>query len=174
MTIEEIEQLVYDYGKDVYKFCYHLTLERDRTDELYQETFLKAVELRHKVDRSGNPKSYLLAIAVNLWKNFSKKEKNRDRLVPKVDLTDMTEAKDESGKDILDEFVKKEMLDTIKALVLKLPEKQKLVMILYYGQNLSTEEIGRILHIPKGTVMSRLSKARENLKKEMEAKGYEV
>ena len=174
MTIEEIEQLVYDYGNDVYKFCCHLTLERDRADELYQETFLKAVELRHMVNRSGNPKSYLLGISVNLWKNYVKKEKNRNRLVPKLDLEDGVEARAVSGEDILDECVKKEMLDTVKGLVSNLPEKQKMVVILYYGQNLSTEEIGRILHIPKGTVMSRLSKARENLKKEMEAKGYEV
>ncbi|MBP3339533.1 MAG: RNA polymerase sigma factor [Lachnospiraceae bacterium] len=174
MDIEEIEKLVYEYGNEIYKFCCYLTSDSDLADELYQETFLKAVELRHKLDRSGNTKSYLLGVAVNLWRNYRRKKANRIKIVPEADYeVNANYIKSENG-DVLDECVKKEMIDTIKMLVNSLSDKHKLVILLYYAENLQTEEIGRVLHIPQGTVMSRLDKARKILRKEMEGRGYEV
>ena len=62
MLVKEIEKLVYEYGDDLYRFCHYLTSDKDLADELYQETFLKAVQLSHKLDRSGNCKSFLIGI----------------------------------------------------------------------------------------------------------------
>ena len=72
MTTEEMEVLVNEYGTSLYRFCCHLTGNVPEAEDLYQDTFLKTVELSHKLDRCGDGKSkrnYLIGISVNLWKN---------------------------------------------------------------------------------------------------------
>ena len=69
MTIQELEQCISCYGKDIYSFCLHLTCDRQRADELYQDTFLKATEQYSKIRMDDNPKSYFLSIALRIWKN---------------------------------------------------------------------------------------------------------
>ena len=66
MDIDELIELVQLHGKSIYGFCYKLTGTKEETDDLYQETFLKAVELRHKMDGERNPKAFLIAIAVHI------------------------------------------------------------------------------------------------------------
>ena len=54
----------------------------------------------------------------------------------------------------------------------RLPDKYRAAVLLTYGAELPLEEVARIEKLPKGTVKSRLHKARLLLKKEMEARGY--
>lgn len=56
----------------------------------------------------------------------------------------------------------------VRAAVEGLPMKLRQVVVLYYMQDFSTKEIASILRIPKGTVLSRLSRARELLKAELD------
>ena len=73
MTIEDLNHLITEYGKHIYSFCCNLTGSRFEADDLYQDTILKAVELRHRLDSSGNPKSFLMGISVKIWQNHKKK-----------------------------------------------------------------------------------------------------
>jgi RNA polymerase sigma-70 factor (ECF subfamily) len=66
-------------------------------------------------------------------------------------------------------FLQKEEIDTVHLAVNGLPEKQKLVLLLFYMENLSTAQIAAILNIPQGTVLSRLHQARKRLQHELEA-----
>ena len=91
-----------------------------------------------------------------------------------MDYSDYIESVTTDGSDILEDYIHKELTDKVKLLVAGLPEKQRIVVLLFYSESLSTEEISKILHIPKGTVLSRLSNARERIRKELEEMGYEV
>ena len=64
--------------------------------------------------------------------------------------------------------MKEEQLELLRKCVDNLPEKQRQVITLFYAGELSLEEISKVLKIPKGTVKSRLHKAKEELRKEME------
>ena len=55
-----------------------------------------------------------------------------------------------------------------------LPEKLKIVTCMYYTGEMKVEEIAHALHLPKGTIKSRLHLARTQLKKGLEEDGYEV
>ena len=59
-----IKKYIVDYGKDIYSFCVYLTGSRDKADDLYQQTFLTAIE-KGNLDDTQNPKAYLIAITVN-------------------------------------------------------------------------------------------------------------
>ena len=52
MTHVEMEQFIAEYGADIYSFCCRLTGSRQEADDLYQETFLKAVEKQKHLSRS--------------------------------------------------------------------------------------------------------------------------
>ena len=85
MTTEELMQLITEYGMYLYSFCCNITGNKMDADDLYQDTFLKAAELRHKLNSSGNPKSYLMGISVKLWQNQRKKYAVRQRILPMVE-----------------------------------------------------------------------------------------
>ena len=65
-------------------------------------------------------------------------------------------------------FFRKEQQRQVREAVAKLEEKYRIPVYLYYSQQFTTEQIGKVLKLPQGTVKSRLYKARKLLKKELE------
>ena len=80
MTKAELEICIQEYGKDIYSFCRYLAKSVQETEDLYQDTFLKAVELSENINMEQNPKSYLLAVALRIWKNRKRKHAWRKRI----------------------------------------------------------------------------------------------
>ena len=87
MTIQELERCIQLYGKDIYSFCMHLTKEKGSADDLYQDTFLEAMKKLAAIRYEDNPKSYLLSVAIRLWKNRVRKLAWRNRIAPQVGET---------------------------------------------------------------------------------------
>ena len=61
ITTQELEQLAHTYGDSIYGFCLHLTGCPEYADDLYQDTFLKAIEIRHKIKISASGQDWLSA-----------------------------------------------------------------------------------------------------------------
>lgn len=166
----QLEQYVKEYGKDLFSFCKMLTKNQQEAEDLYQDTYLKAIELDN-INQERNPKSYLLGISLNLWKNRKRKYAWRNRIARISSLWEeskLDQLPDEAST--LDEqMIKKQEAAQVKELVRKLPEKMQVVVLLYYMEGQAVEEIAQILNIPQGTVKSRLYQARKRLEKEMEA-----
>ena len=74
MTTQDIGRLAEKYGSAVYNFCLRLTNDTYSAEELYQNTFLKAIEKASSIDENNNPKAYLCTIAVSLYKSSKRKE----------------------------------------------------------------------------------------------------
>lgn len=84
MTIQELEQCISLYGKDIYSFCMHLAKEKESADDLYQDAFLEATKKIASIRYEDNPKSYLLSIVIRLWKNRVRKRAWCSRIAPQV------------------------------------------------------------------------------------------
>ena len=170
MTKTELENCIFEYGKDIYSFCKSIALNLQEADDLYQDTFLKAMELLSDIDYEKNPKSYLLSIALHLWKNKKRKYAWRNRIANVISITD------ELDLDLVkasaftpeNELLKKEETDFVRSAVNRLPDKLKLPVLLYYMEDLPVAQIAFVLKIPVGTVKSRLHFARKLLEKELE------
>ncbi len=172
MSKQEMEQLVAEYGDDLYRFCIHLTGNPDLADDLYQDTFVKMVQMRHRLERSGNVKSYLMGVAVNLWRNNIRKENGRMRIAPQADFeVSEGQAADET-QEPLNKVLKEERNRALSQAVGMLPENLRMVVLLHYSAECSARDISKILHIPRGTVLSRLSVARKRLKERLEEMEY--
>lgn len=174
MTRQEFIELLEREGQGVYSFCRILTGNREEAEELYQETMLMATERRRNINSADNPKSYLIAVSMGIYKNHRKKSARRQRIAPTGELTDELAAViADKNATPEEEFLRHELQELIRAETQRLPEHLRLPVCLYYTAQLSVEEIAGTLHIPKGTVKSRLHKARTIIRKKMEDYGYE-
>lgn len=174
MELEDIENIIDEYGNVIYKFCIKLTQNKEDGEDLYQQTFLKAIELKSKLDKNKNPRSYLISISIKLWKNSVRKNARRETIAKSINIDqyESIEIKD-TKVNTEQNIIKKEIEDEVNLVISKLEDKFKLPIIMYYTAEMSLEEIAKALKIPKGTVKSRLYKGRATIKKELEAIGYE-
>lgn len=173
MTIEELNILINEYGKNVYSFCCNLTGNRIEADDLYQDTLLKAVELRHRLNSSGNSKNYIIGISIKIWQNRKRKYAIRQNIIPMEEMKEETiHHNNDYGKCPEDEVIRKEKIDLVRKGIQLLPEKLQVVLYMYYTAEMAVEDIGRALKIPKGTVKSRLHKGRKLMKEYLEVQEY--
>lgn len=173
MTVTQFEVLLERYGNSVFGFCCHLTGDSMRAEDLYQDAILKAFSLlgRMQCEENGgyeSARNYILGIAVRLHRNARRKHSSHEQPLTQEDVQAIR-----SGCDAAAEVEQREMQKLVREAVEDLPEKLRTVTYLYYYAELRIEEIAQVLHIPKGTVKSRLSRARASVKKELEEKGYE-
>ena len=111
---------------------------------------------------------------MRLWSNEVRKN---TRLKSTVSLNYMETDSNftlEDSMNIEEHMMNKELLLEVKRIVATLPEKMRVVVYMRYTAEMSMEEISKELRIPKGTVKSRLHKARMNIINGLEAKGYET
>lgn len=174
MDVSLIESLVDEYGKDIYNFCKKITYNEFDAEELYQDTFLKAMDAADRIDTDNNPKSYLLSVAVSLWNNKKRKYARRNRIAP-TEYFDADDSKEfVSNEKTPEELVlKNELYEVVRKCINELDEKMRVPVLLHYNAQMPLEEIAKILNCPQGTVKSRLHKARTLLKERLEVYGVE-
>lgn len=169
MKLETLEAYINAYGKDVYSFCLYLTRSRQDADDLYQDTFLKMMEIREKLELSKNPKSYLLSVSVHIWKNHRRKEIWRQKAVGyPISVEDMPLEIADGTNSPEEQYIDGEEKILVRRAVSNLPDKYKLPILLFYMEGQKMSDISIILGIPEGTVKNRLYRAKKLLEKELE------
>ena len=163
MTIQELEQCIALYGKDIYSFCAHLTNNRESAEDLYQDTFLEAIKKITDIRYRDNPKSYLLSIALRLWKNRLRKAAWRNRIAPQVAEDTVTEIPAAEEDDFLRKMVWDEEKRSLWKAIHHLSNNLRIPLLLFYMEEQPISEIAKLLSIPQGTVKSRLYNARKQL-----------
>ena len=161
----DINRLVTMHGKKLYNFCLRLCKNTHDADDLYQDTFLKAMEKVSLIDEENNPSAYLCTIAVSLWKSAVRKDARRQEIAPTVPIETKLNAK--GNHDIEDEILKSELSEEIKREVSALGDNLRPCVLLHYIGEMSLSEIAKVLKIPEGTVKSRLFTARKILKEKI-------
>ena len=167
----DINRLIEEYGKKVYNFCLRLCKSTYDADDLYQDTFLKAMEKISSIDENNNPGAYLCSIAVSLWKSKLRKEKRRQEIAPVMPIEEEIALIPTDG--IEEGILKREFYAEIKTAVSELDDNLRQCVVLHYIAKMSLAEISQTLQIPEGTVKSRLHTARSLLKQKI-AKGEAV
>lgn len=173
MDAREIEKCIDEFGTDIYRFCLKLCADRTEAEDLYQQTFLKALETEWTLDWKKNPKALFFSLAHNLWKSDKRKQARRNMIAPCSNLDDETEAILHSEESIEENYLQKELILEVRRIIQTLPEKFQVPLILFYLSDCSIDQIAAIIKKPPGTVKSRLFKGRTLIKKRLEDAGYE-
>jgi len=137
----------------------------ERIPDLAQETFVRCVEARDRIDEAARFQTYLLTIAYRVFCAHLRREY---RVASTAELDSVTlEAVDPSPSTLM---VRKQeqrlLLEGLRAISVN----HQVVLELHYWEELTTEEIGQILDIPPPTARSRLRRARSALEAAMAAK----
>lgn len=162
-NVDAFETLVRKYQRPIYLLCHRITGAHQTADDLSQETFIKAFfALPHFIDSSGFY-SWIRKIALNNCFNHLKKWK-RERPLEKEENVSRQDGLSPSIDSPPDAIERDEMKREFREAFKTLPPDQRVVFALRAFEDMSYEEISRTLRIPRGTVMSRLNRARKKLK----------
>lgn len=149
------ERLLESYHSVVFSYAYRLSGNAAAAEDVSQEVFVRAFRNLHQLRDEKAMRGWLLVITRNEFARWCKK------FAPPANLEnqDFRESPVELGSEAVDraEWVQKALG--------QLPAEYRLVVNMFYFEQLSYAEIAEALSVPMGTVMSRLNRGRTHLKK---------
>ena len=160
-------ELVERYQSRLLNFVYRSTGDRERAEDLVQETFIRIYRHLHRFDQTKKFSTWAYTIASNLAKN---ELRNRSRN-PLVLFQALRRTWDADQRPLEwedntyrpdDLFRKRNLKRTVEAAVSELPEHHRVVFVLREMEGKTYEEIAEITGCNLGTVKSRLNRARNN------------
>lgn len=162
---QAFESLMEKYLKPVYNFVYQLTKNQAVTDDLTQETFLKAWKNIKRFDKSKSFKTWIFSIAKNTTYDYFKKKKEIPFSFFEDEdggnkLENVSEEKNLPNEILYENDLKRGLESSLD----KIPEKYKLILVMHYRDDFSLLEISQILKIPYNTAKSSHSRALKRLK----------
>jgi RNA polymerase sigma-70 factor, ECF subfamily len=160
-------ELVSRYDQRLLNFVYRTVGDRERAQDLVQETFVRVYRHLHRFDQSRKFSTWIYTIAGNLAKN-ELRNRSRNPLVLFQTIRKNWEADHrplewEDERSMPDDlFRKRHLREKVEEAVQHLPEHHRIVFVLREIEGRSYEEIAEITGTNLGTVKSRLNRARNN------------
>jgi len=137
------------------RYAHALTGERTRADDLVQDTLERALIKLHLWQPGSDLRAWLFTLMHNVFINQLRAQPAR-----------LTAGLDDEAAQVAVRPTQTDWLEVrdLQAALLRLPEEQRAVLLLVGLEQMTYEETAGVLGIPVGTVMSRLSRARERLR----------
>ena len=154
----------------MYNFAYRLTLDRDDSKDLLQDTYLKAYRFIDSFQQGTNAKAWLFRILKNSFINDYRKKSKEPSKVDYQEVESFYNSEDVDRQitpDLRVEALKDMIGDEISNALNALDVDFRTVIILCDLEGFKYDEMAKILDIPIGTVRSRLHRARNLLKEKL-------
>lgn len=150
-----LERLMKEYGDSVFRMCFLYLKDYQLAEDATQETFIKAAKGYEQFQNQSAEKTWLTRIAINSCKSIMRTHwfqnmRNQIRDTSPDEKTDLFETMLEK--------------DSLSRAIMKLPQSDRQMILLYYYQELSLKEISEIIEKPVNTVNQKLYRARQRLK----------
>lgn len=156
---QALEELVEAFYPEILRYCQWHAPNPSLAEDAAQETFLKAIRYFDRYVHRGKFKAFLYQIAANTCIDMGRKKSCTETSFEEVP----TELPDPNSPL---EQLQSEM--AFRELVRQLPEDNRELVILRYGQDLTLREISQVTGLPLRTVQSRLRSALKKLKQQLE------
>jgi len=151
MTRDELILAVESYRAMVYRVAYGYTGSFEDSEDVCQDVFLKLYETRKTFKDDEHKKAWLIRVAINASKSILRQSWRIKR-----DNGGLPE-----DRPYYDNVEDRELFD----LVMRLPDKYRAVVYLYYYEDYPVEKVAKLLKITNTAASTRLARAREMLKK---------
>ena len=162
---ELLDQLIEQYQFRLFRYLLHLTANRERAEDFFQETWLRVLERGHQYDGMSKFEAWLFAIARHLvidWQR-SKKPQSLDSLTDPEQEHPLQLA-DEKDPSPLHQVLSQETEENVQASLQKIPAIYREVLVLRFQEELQIEEMAGVLSVPLSTVKSRLYRGLDALR----------
>ena len=170
--VPAFEALYRAYGDRIYNFAKRVTGSAEDAGDVTQETFVRAWSSLPKLREDGTFSVWLHRIALNRCRDVLKKHRREGTVSLDCPQTDaegeempMQVESDLPGPEEV--VFAGEMQSAVRRAVDSLGEEHRLVVTMHHFEGLDVESVAKILNVPRGTVMSRLSRAREALRRKL-------
>jgi RNA polymerase sigma-70 factor (ECF subfamily) len=160
------------HQSNVYSYIYFIVRNRELTEDIFQETFVKAIMTikQGRYTENGKFRAWINRIAHNLIIDNYRQEKNEQTISNDECEVDLFNNYKLSEGTVEDEMIKDQILCDVKKLINYLPENQKEVLVLRYYQDLSFKEIANITGVSINTALGRMRYAILNMRRMAEEK----
>lgn len=160
-------QIIMMIEKDLYKIARMRFFSEDDICEVVQETIIEAFKNLKKVRKNEYFKTWVIKILINKCNKLYKSKCKRQNFI---------EWNDTNITNIYSKNTDEEVIDKLdfEILINDLSYNEKIALILYYMENLTTKQISKILREPESTIRNRISRAKIKLKKKLLNRGEKV
>ena len=160
-----LKELYHKYHRELFLYIYSLCRNRELSEDIVQETFLKAIFSLS--DNHTNMRAWLYMVARNLYLNLAKKEKGR---------VDIELLRDVSSRDceVLQQIIEQERTRLLYEALQRLDRVKREILVMQYFGRLSQRDIALVLHLTPENVRVLSYRGKRELKKYMEANGYDI
>ena len=153
----DIAALVLEHHVSVYRYAYRLTGTAVDAEDLTQQTFLVAHQKITQLRATENARQWLYTILRNSYLKGFRRRIPLPAASLALDIESIAEKAPQSAVD----------QERLQAALNELPERFKVVVMLFYFEERPYREIAELLEVPLGTVMSRLSRAKAHLRQRL-------
>jgi RNA polymerase sigma-70 factor, ECF subfamily len=160
----EFERVAMPHTETLLRAALRLTRNREGAEDMVQETLLRAWTAFEQFEHGTNCKAWLFRILLNI----SSKRRRRLRATPAIVTLDETQSKIVPFRAAPSQFEAVEVLSALDML----SKEHRIVLILMVVEGFTCKEIAGMCDLPLGTVMSRLSRARAELRKILDCSKY--
>ncbi|MDR0542190.1 MAG: sigma-70 family RNA polymerase sigma factor [Dysgonamonadaceae bacterium] len=160
------------HKSSVYSYIYFIVRNREMAEDIFQETFMKAIVTvkQGRYTENGKFRAWINRIAHNLIIDNYRQEKNEQTISNDECEVDLLNNSKLSDGTIEDQIVKAQILSDVKKLIDYLPDNQREVLMLRYYRDLSFKEISDITGVSINTALGRMRYAILNMRKMAEEK----
>lgn len=163
------EKLILEYEKSVYNIAYRMFSNSEDAKDIAQEVFIKVFKNIYKYEEKSSFKTWIYTIAYNtcideIRRRKGKENESMDKLMEgeEKDFKKQFASKEPTPEEVL---VGKEKMTMLVNAINTLGAEHRAVVVLRDIRGLSYDEIAEVTGLSIGTVKSRLSRARQNLRK---------
>ena len=175
-TAWNFESAELPYRDQLFKTALRMTRSVEETEDLLQETYLKAFRYYDRFEEGTNLKAWLFRIMKNTFINNYRKRKVQPQQVEFDDLRESVEngmleefQTPEADPEIT--FLDGEVDGSVREALASLPHDYKMAVLLVDLQGFTYQEVADLLAVPVGTIMSRLYRGRKKMERTLLAFG---
>lgn len=151
----------------VFNYIYNIVKNKDVADDIFQETFVKAIttiKLGHYTD-SGKFSAWITRIAHNLIIDYYRQTKTENTISADQDESDVLNRRDLSDDNIEDLRVTTQIHTDVKRIMESLPDSQREVLDMRFYRNMSFKEIAEATGVSINTALGRMRYAILNMRR---------
>lgn len=161
------DELLQRHQNRIFSYIFNIVKDRDLADDLFQETFVKAIVTikQQRYTENGKFLAWIMRIAHNLTIDYYRQEKQQASVSCDDNEIDILNRKELSEETVEDSLVRHQILNDVKKLVKSLPELQREVLEMRYYMNMSFKEIAEATGVSINTALGRMRYAIINLRR---------
>ncbi len=165
---EAFDALLNRHKDRVYSYILHIVKNRDLAEDIFQETFVKAITTirQGRYTDSGKFSSWISRIAHNLIIDYYRQEKAENTVsTDNDDATDILNRRDLADENVEDHLVKRQIMGDVRRIIRALPKSQREVLVMRYYRNMSFKEIAAATGVSINTALGRMRYAILNMRR---------